>query len=563
LLATGLLALAAPRAASPQSEGNAPAVAADSLAAAADSTAAAADSIPHFEPVPDRWRDIPLPPYDKNVQGNWYDPYNQNVLKGDYPILGQNTFLVVTAQSETFGALAASPTPSGVSTAEPGSFDAFGQGDRFLFTETLKLSLEFYHGDAAFKPRDWELRFTPVFNANYVDLKENNNVNINVRKGTSRGDSHLGIQELSFEKHLFDVSRRYDFVSARIGIQRFGSDFRDLVFKDYNLGARLFGSAGGNRWQYNAAYFPLLEKDTNSELNTVFEDREQDVAVLNLYRQDTFALGYTAQLSVHMNRDEASEYVDHNGVPVRPAILGFAVPHEITAYYVGWAGDGHFGRWNVSHALYQVFGRDDFNPAAAREIDINAQLAFVELSFDRDWMRFKGSLLYASGDGDPADDTGTGWDGIVDEAFVAGGALSYWNSQAIRLGGVNLVNAKSPYPSLRPNKFEGQANFVNPGLFLAHLGYDADLTPKIRLAANVSYLSFADTEVLDAVLNQPGIGHAIGLDYGLGFQYRPFLNNNAIVTLGAAALTPFSGFNDIYDSPGTQAALSGSLTLTY
>src|SRR5215471_6586231 len=28
--------------------------------------------------------------------GNCWDPYNQNVLKGDYPILGQNTFLVFT-----------------------------------------------------------------------------------------------------------------------------------------------------------------------------------------------------------------------------------------------------------------------------------------------------------------------------------------------------------------------------------------------------------------------------------------------------------------------------------
>ena len=36
-----------------------------------------------FEPVPDRWRIG----YTRNL----VDPYNQNVLKGDYPILGQNT----------------------------------------------------------------------------------------------------------------------------------------------------------------------------------------------------------------------------------------------------------------------------------------------------------------------------------------------------------------------------------------------------------------------------------------------------------------------------------------
>src|SRR5262245_48989712 len=50
-----------------------------------------------FVPLPDRWRDVKTPPYEKNVRGRWFDPYNQNVLKGDYPILGQNTFLVFTA----------------------------------------------------------------------------------------------------------------------------------------------------------------------------------------------------------------------------------------------------------------------------------------------------------------------------------------------------------------------------------------------------------------------------------------------------------------------------------
>jgi hypothetical protein len=46
-------------------------------------------------PIPDRWRITP-PPYEKNVQGHWWDPYNQNTLKGDYPILGQDIFLRMT-----------------------------------------------------------------------------------------------------------------------------------------------------------------------------------------------------------------------------------------------------------------------------------------------------------------------------------------------------------------------------------------------------------------------------------------------------------------------------------
>jgi hypothetical protein len=128
---------------------------------------------------------------------------------------------------------------------------------------------------------------------------------------------------------------------------------------------------------------------------------------------------------------------------------------------------------------------------------------------------------------------------------------------------VNLVNKKSLFPDLRPNAFEGQANFVNPGLFLVNLGYDAELTPKLRSVLNVSYLAFTQTEVLELFLNQNNIDAPIGLDYSLGFVYRPFLNNNAIVALAGSALTPLGGFNDIYASPGTQLSIVTSLTLTF
>src|SRR5262245_53741157 len=65
----------------------------------------------HFIPVEDRWR-TPFPEWDRAdrghpamedypyVQGRWWDSYNQHVLKGDYPILGQNTFLELTGVSD-------------------------------------------------------------------------------------------------------------------------------------------------------------------------------------------------------------------------------------------------------------------------------------------------------------------------------------------------------------------------------------------------------------------------------------------------------------------------------
>ena len=110
---------------------------------------------------------------------------------------------------------------------------------------------------------------------------------------------------------------------------------------------------------------------------------------------------------------------------------------------------------------------------------------------------------------------------------------------------MNIVNRFSLLADLRSAKDEGQANFVNPGLFLVGPGLDADLTPKLKALLNVNILWFVSTEPLTLILQQPGIRHYIGEDYSLGFIYRPFLNNNVITSAGVAAFHPGSGFKDI------------------
>jgi len=535
----------------------------NTIQAAPDTSTAAEKPLEHFVPVPDRWRSIVPPPYELYVKGKGHNPYYQNPLKGDYPIWGQNTFLILTGVLESFMEFSQVPVPSGVSTSNPGSFKFFGEGERLALNETGKFSLELYHGQTAYRPRDWELKVTAVFNINYLNLRENNGVNINPRKGDNRTDQHLGFQELALEKKLFDLSTRYDFVSIRAGIQRFGSDFRAFIFNDNNLAVRLFGNFGGNKYQYNFIYLPMLEKETNSELNTVFHDREQDVFIANLYKHDFGVLGYTTQLSFHYNNDKASTHYDENGRPVRPAPIGLIREHEIKAYYLGWAGDGHFGRINITHALYHVFGDDDFNQIAGRKIDVSAQMAALELSLDKDWMRFKVSGFYASGDNDPLDDRGQGFDAIIDQPFFAGGPFSYWQQQGLGLTGVALVHKFSFLPTLRTNKLEGQPNFVNPGLLLLNAGYEAELTPKLKLLMNVNHLRFVSTESLEHFLNQPGINNNIGVDYSLGLIFRPFLNNNIICNFGAAGLTPFEGFEDIFETNQTQFSSFLSLALTY
>lgn len=507
-----------------------------------------AEAAPDFVPLPDRWS-IAYPDSPRTVKGRLMDPYNQNVLKGDKPVAGDHTFLVLTGTIDAPAELRRLPVGSGVSTANPNELEFFGDGGQFFTAPRFSLSAEVFHGLTGFKPKDWAIKATGAFNFNYLRLEELNGVDVDVREGKTRYRDHFSLEEAFAEVKLKDLSPHYDFVSLRAGIQPFVSDFRGLVFSELQLGARLFGNAASNRWSYNAAYFDLLERETNSELLT-FDQREQQVAVANVFRQDTFALGHTLSLSYHYSKDDASLHYDENGFLVRPAKIGSVRPHEVKAHYAGVAGDGHLGRLNTSWAFYQVFGKDSDHPLEGHEVDISAQLGAFELSVDKDWARFKLTGFFASGDDDPTDGKGKGFDSIYDNSNFGGGPFSFWSRSGIALTqtGVLLKAPGSLLPSLRSNKFEGQANFVNPGLLLVGLGADLELTPKLKAVFNANYLRFHKTGSLEYLLFQPGIRKEIGFDLGAGFLYRPLLNENVVFVGGVTGLLSGKGMDDIYSS---------------
>lgn len=529
-----------------------------------------AESLPpasaNFAPEPDRW-DIAMPEWRRYetqpdapyVKGHWYDPFNRNRLKGDYPIFGQRWFLNLTGRSQTGVDLRRVPVPSGVDTAHPRSSGFFGRGEQVFAAETLLFSLDLFRGNTTFRPSDLRFRFTPEVNLNFLQARERGIVNIDPRKGTDRFDAHVGVQEAFVEAKLRDLSPNYDFVSIRAGIQQFTSDFRGFLFSEEQPGIRIFGNLCSNRIAYNLAWFYFLEKNTNSGLNT-FQKRDQQVYIANVYVQDFLAKGYTTEFSLHYNRDDGGVHFDDNGFLVRPAPIGAVVNgtiriHPIRAYYLGWASNGHIGRLNVSHAFYQALGHDDFNTLAGRRIDINARMGAVELSIDKDWARYRASFFYSSGDSSNrsgaarADGTAHGFDSIVDDTHFAGSDFSFWNSEGIRLTGtgVALVTPVSLLPDLRSNKEEGQANFVNPGVMVFNLGADFNLTPKMRAFANANYLRFDRTEPLELALFQRPIDHGIGTDFGVGVEYRPPLTENIVVRGGASALLPAGGLNQIYN----------------
>jgi hypothetical protein len=533
----------------------------------------------HFVPVEDRWR-ISFPEWDRYgkghplvddypyVEGHWYDPFNQNVLKGDYPILGQHTFLNLTATSLSLfeGRQVPTATTPFESTLRPFQDEFFGNPNQFFYTHYFLLSADLFHGDAAFKPVDWRVKVTPVFNVNYLDVEELAVVSPDVRKGTTRGRTWFALEEWFLETKITDLSPDYDFLSLRAGSQYFLSDFRGFIFNDINRAVRLFGTRLSNREQFNFIWFDQAEKNTTSELNT-FDDRHQNVFIANYYRQDFIFPGYTTQLSVHYNHDQASFKFDNNGFLVRPDPVGIFQPHEQHVVYLGWAGDGHIGRYNVSHAFYWALGRDELNPLANQAVDINAQMFALELSYDRDWVRFRTSFFWASGDDDINDNEAEGFDSIFDRPNFAGGDFSFWQRQAIRLFGVNLVNRQSLLPDLRSSKIQGQSNFVNPGLLLVNCGVDLDLTPKLKMINNVNFLWFDKTNVLEQFTFDGRIDRYIGADLSMGFEYRPLLSNNAIVVLGFSTLLPGSGFKDLFntrtDSADPLVAGFLELNLTY
>src|SRR5262245_17760291 len=485
--------------------------------------------------IKDRWR-IGVPDDPRFRKGSIFDPHHQNVLKGDYPIIGNDIFMDLNFASESFFNFRQLPTLSGISANLPGSSEFFGGGRQQLSNQNFIFSFDMFKGDASYKPVDWRVKVTGITNLSLLRVRGNEVASQGPRVGKSRMDGFNSVEEAFVEWRMGDTPRAlpflrgkgseggrspfFDTTSMRVGIQQFTRVFSGFVFTDSNLRDGMFGNFKSNRYQYNAVFFNMLEKDANSQLNQInFAEvgfRNQYVYIANLYRQDTFVKGYTLQFSTLYNNDKPSFAQDQNRLQVRPARLGSAIPHRIQSGYFGINGDGHFGRLNVTNSFYQVIGRDTFNGLANKYQRIDAQMGAVEFSVDFAFFRYRLAGFYASGDENPLDNRAKGFDSIVDHPNFAGGEFSFWNSQEIRLTqtGAELVGPNSLIPALRSSKLQGQSNFVNPGLGLFNAGIDVDVTPKLRAFINYNYLRFIHTEPLELALFQDNIRHEIGHDLG-------------------------------------------------
>ena len=523
-------------------------------------------------PVPDRWRIME----SLGQKDQWWDPYNNNTIKGDKPYQkfshwGPDWFLNFGAVSDTLLEVRSLPTPVGAqSSRRPGASDVFGGPSQLALVQTVILSASVLKGNTTFKPPDYEFKFAGAFNINHTRVDEVRALNINPQRGTVRNDSHFGVQEAFADVHLRNVSDRYDFESVRVGIQPFISDFRGFVYNDLPFGVRLFGNRENNQWQYNLGWFRRLEKDTNSGLNDIFRRwRSDDVFVANAFRQDWPVLGHTTQATLIYNRNREGDQADHydrNGFKVRPAVVGDVRPHNYDVVYAGLSGDGHFGRWNLSSSAYLAMGRASYDPIAQRSQGILAGFAAAELSRDFDWLRLRATGLFASADRNPFDGRSTGFDAILENPQIAGADTSFWIRQAIPLvggGGVALSGRNGVLASLRSSKDQGQSNFVNPGLLLFGIGADADITPQLRLIGNVSWLSFGNTSVLEYLRNQGGISRFIGTDISAAVQYRPYMTQNIVFNASIAFLQPGQGYRQLFPAGKRPYSVLANLLLTF
>ena len=525
------------------------------------------NDLPDYEfiAVPDRWRIIE----NLGVNEKWYDPYNQNTLKGDRPIPGtKDWFINVNIVFDHVLEARRIPIPTGAAGDRGSEVDLFGDGVAWETQTTLLPSISLVQGDTTFRPPDWEIRITPALNVNQVWVNQLGAVKLDPREGDDRLDYHFTLQEAFIDKHLWNRTDRFDFDSLRVGIQPFNADFRGFLFESSEPGVRLFGNFFNNRGQYNLAWFGRLNKDTNSGLNNLESWRDDHTIIANFYYQDFPVLGFNVEaiFAANINREGDEKDFDNNKNLVIPSPVGLIGGHDYEVYYVGLGGDGHIERLNLTFQLYGAFGNDDYNPIAQRSQDIESFFAAFEASYDLDWMRYKAFFLYSMGDDDPYDDKAQGFDTILDNPNFAGGTTSFWMRQQIPFvfgGSVALSGKNSIVPSLRSSKGEGQSNFVNPGLWQAGVGADFDVLPELRILTNISWLQWDSVQVLETLRQQDRLSREIGWDISAGVIYRPFFTNNVVLRASGSVLIPGSGYEELFDERSDEPPYSALVNITF
>lgn len=301
-----------------------------------------------FFPVPDRYR-MGFPKWDRYVKGSPLDPYNGNVLKGDYPLnVGGNTFLEVTGVSDAFTQFRRKE----INKATGSKLENDTQRRERLF-----LTMDLFQDDNTFSPSPWFVRLTQVQEWRFQD------------DAVGYNEDYAWV-EAFLDYRIAFLSEFGDQINLRAGRQAFQSDFRGFLYSDVNNMVRLFGTWDENKWQYNFIAMDAVQADKVSQFLRSNTDRSQFMTGGNVFRRDVPWLGFNLMGAGFYVHDEGTgEGVFNkafnktvnvvNGVPGVPVANAKNFGrHTVDAAYLEFAAEGVIGPFGVSGAFIQALGHD-------------------------------------------------------------------------------------------------------------------------------------------------------------------------------------------------------------
>jgi hypothetical protein len=490
-----------------------------------------------FFPVPDRYR-MGFPDWNRYTKGSPLNPYQQNVLKGDYPILvGGNTFLQMTAVSDT-NEQARRKLIAVAGNAKVTKLQTDTQHRERLFFTT-----DYFEDDGTFTPSPWLIRLTQV--VEYRDQSD----------AVGYHDDYAFVEAFADYRIAF-LSDYGDQINGRVGRQAFNADFRGFLFNDVQDMARIFGTWNENKWQYNFLVMDAVQADPVTQFLGFYKTRNQDMIGGNVFRNDVPLLGFNVM--------GGAFYVHDKGTAVLNAVDPL---HQVDVAYLELAAQGVIGGFGFSGAFIEAVGRDAMNPVAQRAVDVNGQFAALEVTRPTDWFTPRTSFMYSSGDKNPKGGTATGFDAVSDNPNFAGNNFSYLGREQEQGRGIQIKNFNSFTPNLR-NRFFDAENFVNPGLVTLTAGLDTTLTTRVNAFFNYNYYQFVQPAAIEAAIAEKGGGNLsiakdLGQDITLGVNFRPLIVNNVTCNIGTTGFFQGKGFQAISGNNAVLFTHFANLVLVY
>jgi hypothetical protein len=497
-----------------------------------------AEETPEIRPVRSRWRTVNVEGHPELTYRLW-DPFGQNLLKGDFPVRG-SWFMEVSALNTVVYKSRRNLDFSQVFSDQIAAGSLRFVSHNSFYAENVIFGAELRRHDDAFVPSGFRLRINGA-----ADFKHDANALFT----GSDGNAHLF--DAFVDARLADFGRdNFDLLFLRGGFQGFRSDFHGLVFNDVGLGGRLFGEAKKNRLRYDIAYFKLFNKNPVSGFIDFHEPSRHQVAIGRITWEDFLALGWNSEWTFHYNRDHRK-------------LSGSSQTADLDTFYFGAVFNGRLGRWLFNPAVYAVTGHAERleNSQLARHF-VAGWMGLVDLQYPLDYWRFRLGYLYASGDSDSSDRRDTGFDAISDGIALFGGPLSYWVGENIKFGRGDFLRANSLFPTLRG--VNEPANYTNPGLHVLNGGVDVIVSPRWQLIGNVNYLRFAETGSYTnrVVINS----HNAGFEFNVLLRWRPFLkrlNENLVFDNGFSLLHPLQGLEGAFLSGRTVYSTFASMRFIF